>query len=256
MKKLNSFRYTYLLISVIAAFLSTSCGNVYEPFAGGSSDIDLVEKAQKCLKDNDYACAIAEYSQIQNPELKSQKLCLAYLGQTGFTIPFLLDVVKAGGSNMLGTLTNRLLPWSQARQDSIISANTQCADYLAITGATSNIAVLLDTLSKITNCAVRIGRVDQVIGVDENDTACTTAGAGNGTIEQADISGSLGTGPGMCKTDVDACRDSILDVDAATLDALGFTDIKNAYDQIPADLKNSGAVTSAIRVAIRSAFSN
>ena len=106
MKKTNSFRFTYLLISVIAAVLSTSCGNVYEPLAnGGTSDLDLVEKAQKCLKDNDYACAIAEYNQIQNPSLKTQKLCLAHLGQTGFTIPFLLDILKAGGTNMLGTLT-------------------------------------------------------------------------------------------------------------------------------------------------------
>lgn len=209
--------------SIVAALVSC---NIYSPFDSKSSDNDYVEAAQKCLHDNDYACAVENYGKIASAELKSQKLCLVYLAKSGFTISAMVSTVKTNSATMLGSLATELIPWSAQKSTDSAAAMTQCDAYAGFAGS-GQTGVLLKNLSHLVDCATLLAKSDQVIGTSNADTACTTAGNRDGRITQADVNENVGGVNAMCAADALRCSNNFNTMDTASLGS-DLNDIKTA----------------------------
>ena len=240
-----------LLSLVVFLPLILSC-NIFAPLTGNSSTEDHLEEARRCLHSGDYACAIAEYEKLPDGSLKQQKLCTVHLSRMGFTLSSLINTVQEQSSGVLGKLANNLGAWSSDKYASAEAARTQC---LAFAGQSDSgdLGVLLKTLGLLGHCANLISKADLIVGVTDSDTEdCTTAGNANGTVNAADISKD-GSGaaseasPAMCAKDAIACRTDILALDPSALEGSKLGDIKGAYDQIPAELKDEGVGIAALR---------
>lgn len=235
----------------------TSC-NIYSPFAQKSSTQDLVEEGQRCMHDGDYACAEEAYTAIPDAEVKNEKLCKMFLTKGGMTLSFLIDTVTNNSSKMLGELAQGLVPWTQAKSDALDSAKTACANYVSstTTSASANQATLLQSVGLLVHCAIRVAKTDVYVATSNSDTACNTAGGGNGTISQSDIGDNADgtiTSRGMCAADASMCTTDISSMSASSLSAAGLSAIADALNAIPAALRTSSSTAIASRGAIRDA---
>jgi len=240
------------LVLCLSLLTLASC-NVFAPLDAESSDQDFLEAAQKCLHDGDYACAISYYQRLSEGDRKNQNLCTTYLAKAGMDLPALLDVVTQQSSTMMGRLAAEFLPWNPTRTADAEAGKNACLAYAA-SGSSGNAGVLLRTLGLLVDCATRIAKTDVTRGSSDSDTDCATAGDNSGTVVKSDIEGT--GGEVMCSADVAICRDNISSLDAGELGNAELTDIQGALDQIPSDLKNSGAAIGAVRTAIKSAIPN
>lgn len=236
-----------------------SC-NIYAPLTSNSTVEDHLEEAQKCLHEGDYGCAIENYEKLPEGDLRKQKLCTVNLARAGFTLSSLINTITQSKDQVLGDLATGLGKWSEIKATSAQAAVTNCLDFK--NAATSgDLGILLRTVSLFVDCANRISKTDQFVAVSDSDTDCNTTGNNSGTITKTDVSATSGGGisasqPGMCAADVTACVNDIVAVPASELEGSGLGDIQGAYNQIPADLKNSGAATPVIRGAIYGVISN
>jgi hypothetical protein len=208
--------------SIVAALVSC---NIYAPFDSKSSDNDYVEAAQKCLHNNDYSCAVENYSKINSAELKSQHLCLVYLAKAGFTISALVNTVKNNSQTMLGTLATQMIPWSSQKTADAASAMTQCDAYAGF-AASGQTGILLKDLSHLVDCATQLAKSDQFIGSAPGDTTCTTAGNRDGKVSKADVN-SGGVANVMCDADAVRCATDFNTMDTSSLGS-DLNDIKTA----------------------------
>jgi hypothetical protein len=234
--------------------LLTAC-NAYRPFNSITSDQDRLEEGQRCLKNNDYGCAITQYSSLTNPQLQNEQLCLAYLGKGGVTLTALINTIDQNSSKMLGRFAQTLVPWNNTEASDLASAQTYCTAYASNPISTGE-GVLLQALASLADCAVRIAKTDQYQGISDSDTTCNTPGPNTGTLTSASIgppSGAISaSSPGMCASDVTACVADIAAIGSGGLGSAGLNTLQNALNNIPSDLKNSAAALSATRVAIES----
>ncbi len=99
----------------IFSILAIAACNIYKPLSKAQSTEDIIEDAQKCLHDNDYACAIENYLKLPSGELRAQKLCTVSLARGGFTLTALINVIQTRSNKMLGLLANTLAPFSDAK---------------------------------------------------------------------------------------------------------------------------------------------
>lgn len=237
----------------LALCILTSC-NIWAPLAANSSDEDHLEEAQSCLHSGDYTCAISNYEALSNADLKKQKLCSAHLARAGFTISALINTVTKQSDKVLGDLAKQVAPWDAAKGASADSAFDYCAQYKALSSS-GELGVLLRTLSAFLLCANRISKADLIQSVDDSSDACATAGAGNG-VTAADVAASSdgtisSSSPGMCKKDVEACRDAISTLSSGELSGSSLGDIGSALDSVPAEIKNSSAAAAVVRNALK-----
>lgn len=226
--------------------------NVYAPLRSASSDADYLEEATKCLHDNDAACAAEQYEKLSNADLKNEKLCTLYVSEAGLGLSA-IPAIKEAGAKMLSAIAGKLLPWSQVKSDASDKAVTYCTN-LAASPSAGDLSTLLKFISILTHCSTRIAKTDQFVASSNSDTACTTAGNGDGKITQSDIGdGALGTitSKGMCSADVRTCITDLASMSTGDLEKAGYTDLKDALNKIPAALKQQGADAIAGRKELR-----
>jgi len=231
--------------------------NVYSPLTSPSIEEEYIEQAQKCLHDGDYACALEQYSLLSDGAKKSEKLCIVNMARAGFTLSVLIDIAsnRTSGSNMVGLMANRLIPWSQEKQNAVVTAVTHC-NALATQNPTGKIAVLLKSLGLLMDCSVRMAKADMLIGSSLTDTACTTAGNNNGRVTSSDMSQSSdGSGSGMCAADVTQCLADFSAVPSTQLADAGLSDLKANYDAMPAALKTTSTGTQVGRAQLKNTVS-
>jgi len=246
----------FLIILLFIPFL-VSC-NLYTPFNTGGSDLDKLEEAQACLKDNDYQCAIENYEKIENATLKQQKLCQIYLTRGGITLSILVNVLNENSSKILINLGNRLIPWTSNKSADLQLAKTHCSEYRNLSSELD--ASLLKATALFSDCAIRMARTDLFQSTTSEDT-CTLANfsSKNGLLTAPDIggdeNGSISTNPGMCSADVNACVSNVIALknSEGELSASGFSDIAGAVEKLPADI-STGVATNAARAALKGMF--
>jgi len=245
----------FVLVSVLVTTVLTSC-NLYSPLEGGGSVQDHIEIAQECLTRGDYDCASTEYNALPDGTLKQQKLCAVYLSQAGFTLSTLVTVFKSAQEGArektLGTVANRILPYTASRQSGADKAIVACKAYrdLNPTGDELQLAELLQSLSYFTHCAVLMAKTTSLQTVD--DVACTTASTST-TVTAASISKS-GTGtvdaanPGMCSADALACVDDISKMAPASVSQddfkKAFTDLQTKVTGGAAPVARAGLIST------------
>ena len=83
------------LITWVTFLIGVLSCNVYSPLNSNNSDLDKLEEAQRCLKDLNYNCAIAQYEGIKDSDLKEQKLCQVYLTKGGVTLTVLINTLNS-----------------------------------------------------------------------------------------------------------------------------------------------------------------
>jgi len=219
-----------------------SC-NIYAPFDSKSDSNDYIEAAQKCLHDNDYACAVENYNSLPAGELKSQRLCVVYLAKAGFTINALIGTVKTNSATMLGTLAEALVPWDATKSADVNEATVNCAAYAAFPGS-GQTGVLLKNVAYLVDCATQLAKTDVLLGSSAADTTCTTAStSGDGLIRQADINAG-GVGATMCLTDAVRCTTDFAAMDTASLGS-SLNDVKAAITAT----NGAGGISSAVGAA-------
>ncbi|MBI4404158.1 MAG: hypothetical protein HY537_08355, partial [Deltaproteobacteria bacterium] len=231
-----------IFLFFVPAFL-VSC-NVFNPFYSKNTPEDLIEDALRCLHKGDFDCSIDNYLALPDGNLKSTRLCTAYLARAGLTLRTYLDVVTVESATMLGTAADSFLPWNLQKQSDAEQAKIHCA---AITG---KLGALLNTVALIVHCAMSVAKTDAVVGSSISDMVCTTAGNGSGKITKKDIVNDSSV---MCSTDVLGCRNDFVDQAFARLEQEGLGELKRVYDTLPAELKNSQATVATILTAIYSA---
>ena len=235
--------------------LISAC-NLYTPFNTNTSDLDKLEEAQKCLNDEDYICAIQQYQEIKDTNLKNQKLCQAYLTKGGLKLEDLVNTLNKNSGTVLSNLAKELMPWTTSRSADFDSAQTYCSTLTASMGSE---AVFLKTVGAFTRCAYRMAKADVLRG--NSETSCNITG-GDGLLNAQDISMDsantalgLPTNPGnigMCKIDVDTCRSDMTLVSENELSSAGYTDLAGAIGKLPAGITNSS--TATVRAALRGTF--
>lgn len=237
-----------------------SC-NVYAPLTKVSSAEDHMEEAQKCLHEGNFACAISHYEALPAGATRTQKLCTVNLARAGFTLSGLIKTITQSKDTVLGELANGLGKWDDVKAASAVSAVDYCKQYGDLGAESGDLGVLLKTVSLFVDCANRISKSDQFVGTSESDDDCSTAGNNSGTITKKDISGTSdgsisASKPGMCHVDVVACLNDVLAVPQSQLEGSGLGDIKGAYDNVPAALKDSTSAASVIRDQLKGIISN
>jgi hypothetical protein len=236
-----------LFLSTVVVSLFVGC-NIYAPFTTTDNDNDYIEAAQKCLKTDDIGCAINNYQLLSDPQLKNEKLCVSYLSRSGFTSKILVDVVEQNSGQVLGNLSDALIPWTSDKTSDAVTAAGYCN---AVTGS---VGTLLQVVALFVDCALRIAKTDLIWGSSPSDTVCTTPNpAPDGKVTSSDIGSS---GAGMCSTDITLCAEHIVQIAALDLNAAGLGNIATAVSQLPAALKDPSVTTIAGRAAIQSTLSN
>ena len=255
MKK-NTFRKSvwFLIFPLLV-----SC-NIYRPFTKNSTPEDFLEEALKCLHNGDFACAISNYNQLPAGELKSQKLCTAFLSKAGFTLNALLNIVGQSSNNqMMGNLANSMIPWNSTKQGDAALAKTNCEAFATSTASstdkpTRDLGTLFKTMSHFVECALFMAKTDQFVANSTADTTCTTPGNNSGTVTAGDISdnadGSI-TSVGMCSADANACNDDISTLNTTELSNAGLGDIKGAFDQFGSTITTANQGAQVSRGALR-----
>lgn len=252
MKNIKQHLYYLAFLPVILA-----C-NIYEPLAKRSTPEEYVEAAQACLHKSDYACALENYNALPAGKLKNEKLCSVYLAKGGVTLKSLISVIPTGSATMLGALANTLIPWSDTKSSDLASAKTSC-EALAADTTSGDTGALLKVVAYFADCAIRLAKTATYQSVAAGD-ACNTPNASAPTsLRPADIGPANGvissSNPGMCSTDVSACVTDISAISGSSLTSAGLTDISNAFNLIPSELKNNAAATeqaiATARVSIR-----
>lgn len=115
--------------------LVLSC-NLWRPFTSAHSDEDYIEEAQRCLHNNDFACAAENYGKLSDAELRLEKLCSVNLAGAGFTISNLVNTISTDSDHVLGNLAEATLPWSDAKKAFADAAKDNCGQYqTAVAGA-------------------------------------------------------------------------------------------------------------------------
>lgn len=230
-------------VLLVCAVVVTAC-NIYAPFQPEGHVEDYLEAAQACLHKGDYACAIEKYEKLPEGNLRSEKLCMTYLSKAGFGLNALLSTLKQNNQQMMGSLANVFLPWSDTKGTDAATAKTHC---IAVTGSS---AALLKNVGYIVDCAMRMAKTDQRIGSNDSEETCTTAGNQSGRVTSSDI-GSTGTA-GMCKTDVIECANDMKAVSSSDLNNSQLSDIGSTVDKVPANLRDPNLAVGTIRDAITS----
>lgn len=247
-----------VFLSVALAVILVSC-NLYSPLTSTGSDEARIEEALKCLHDGDYQCAIENYSALSDPKEKARRLCQTNLARAGLTLSLLIQTLGDSQSTsdpaLLGVIANKLIPWDATKQTAAEEAKKNCTQYKteAVAGTTEEqeFGDVLNTLGAFIDCTTRMAKVDQLVSADNTDD-CTTPGNKDGKVTANEITadtvaGSISAGqPGMCKADVEACL-----ADFSAVNSSGDAELKNALDQLPPELKNSGTATDLARKAVR-----
>ena len=246
MKYFRSCIKWVLGLSVISA-----C-NLYTPFNTNTSDLDKLEEAQKCLNDEDYICAIQQYQEIKDTNLKNQKLCQAYLTKGGLKLEDLVNTLNKNSGTVLSNLAKELMPWTPSRSEDFDTAQTHCS---ALSASTGSDAIFLKTVGAFTRCAYRMAKADVLKG--SSNSSCNLTGLSDGLLTSSDIGGDgagalSGANPGMCKTDVDTCRSDMVLLSESELSSAGYTDLAGAIDKLPSGITNSS--TDTVRAALRGTF--
>lgn len=255
---MKTFRTLSLLISIFS--LLASC-NVYTPFNTNGADLDKLEEAQVCLKQNDWDCAIEQYQKLNDNTLKQQKLCQTYLSRGGITLSVLVNILNKNSEKILVNLGNELIPWTSNKSQDLELAKTHCGNFSSL--SPSGDSLFLKTTSLLAHCAVRMARTDRFQAIPSDDT-CTMANiSSNGVLGAGDVcqtaDGSLEDSgvakPGMCSQDVNACVSDILAVKdvASELSSLGFSDLAGAAGKLPANIVES-VPTNTARLALKGMF--
>lgn len=241
------------LVLLSALAILASC-NLYSKFGSTGSDEAKIEEALHCLHDGNYACAIENYTALADTTERAKRLCQVNLARAGLTLSVLINTLgsNTGNSDVLGKVANAVIPWTQEKQTAVEAAATPCDTYFAVDTAAQYGKVLLG-LSAIMNCAVGMAKSDQFVATSSADTACTTAGNGDGVVTPADISdqtdGTITT-KGMCSADVTACRDRLVTVSSATG---GDANIDQVVGGVGA---NSGLTSDGMRGVLRTKTAN
>lgn len=228
-----------------------SC-NIYSKLGSLGSDEAKIEEAMKCLHEGDFDGAIVQYTALEDTTERARRLCQVQLARAGLTLSVMINQLGSGTSSasILGDLATAILPWTQEKLTAVVAAVTPCGDYLKA-NATSQYAKVLVSLSGVMDCAVRLAKTDTLVASSDGDTACTTAGNGDGKIDASDVStstnGTITTGTGMCTADATACKDRLL----ATAGGKGGD---ANIDEIVAQLTTFTGVTAgdALRKILRS----
>lgn len=255
---MRTFRKLFILISFFG--LLASC-NVYTPFNTNGSDLDKLEEAQVCLKQNDWACALEQYQKLEDNTLKQQKLCQVYLSRGGITLSVLVNVLNQDSNKILVNLGNKLIPWTSNKSKDLDLAKTHCGNFNSIKSSADSL--FLKSASLLAHCAIRMARADRFQSIQSDDT-CTMANvSSNGFVEAGDIcqssDGSLEESgvskPGMCSPDVSTCSSDIISVKnvAAELRSLGLNDLAGAAEKLPSSIVDSVPTTTA-RLALKGMF--
>src|SRR3989338_8831192 len=146
------------LLTVFAVLCVSSC-NVYRPLDSATSDEALLEEGLRCYHEKDYDCAVAAYEKLSDSNLRSEKLCPAYLTQAGVTLTVFLGSVNKGDATMLGELAGALLPWTETKGAAATNAASECR--LFAEANDNNTTTLLSSVAQLVNCATRMARTDQ-----------------------------------------------------------------------------------------------
>ena len=240
------------LITWVTFLIGVLSCNVYSPLNSNNSDLDKLEEAQRCLKDLNYNCAIAQYEGIKDSDLKEQKLCQVYLTKGGVTLTVLINTLNKNSSKVLGNLAKNFLPWTSQKLTDLELAKTHCMNFAATSNSVDQ-GFLLKTIAGFSDCAIRMARAEKfrALAVDGD---CTTASPNtNGILEAGDIGQSTGvidsTHPGMCRSDVEACAVDLISVAEANPNSSGFSELAAAIQLLPGGI-TSGAATITIRAAL------
>jgi hypothetical protein len=223
--------------------LCVSC-NVFAPFNTTTTTQDLIEIAEQCEVNNDYTCAVDNYLQLPDGYLKNQKLCAGYMAKAGLTLSAILNSVVSNPTNpyLLGVLATDFIPWNTTKASDAQSAVTYCTNN-AGTGASSS-DILLQTISFILDCTMRMARANSWVAISEVDPCDSVSGSNSGTLSALDISkantGIIGPGsPGMCPVDVEACLSDILAIQSGQLGVSSLASIQSAYNSLPVALRST-----------------
>lgn len=248
------------LVLALACPLLLSC-NVYKSFASPSTTVEYIEEAQRCLADGDYDCAIVNYGKVTDANTKNEKLCIVNIARAGLNMSALIDVITNSGSGarVLRSLAEKILPYTQTKEDAAAASITACALM-----ASSDTATLLKSLSYLVDCGVRVAKTDTLItSVDNGGATCNSTEAGNasGTITAEDIGGdpTVGAGagdlsvtyPGMCTYDAHQCKTDMSNAQALNggLSTGGFDSIASNITAL-SSLYGAGS-DSLARAALR-----
>jgi len=235
--------------------LVASC-NLYRSFSSAVSSEDLIEEARACLHAGDYDCAIANYELLPAGAERTEKLCVVNVAKAGLGLNVMIDTItnNATDSNfvMLGQLANQLLPYTAAKEAAAVEAKTHC-DAM---GGVTRTAKLMKILSRLVDCAVRMGKTDTLVSDTNEPASCnsTISKTGDGAITAADIGGDAGgditVTDGMCDYDANMCLEDLEDASNESLASQGLTTLEDNLDLIPAGLLAAGTA-NAIRVQLK-----
>ncbi len=240
-----------LITSSIIICIVTAC-NIYAPFNSNNSDLDKLEEAQKCLKDSDYSCAIEQYNGIKDTNLKNEKLCLVYLTKGGLTLNILINTLNQNSATMLSSLARALVPWSVLKGSDFDSAQTHCE---SLGSDSSSQGIFLKAVGAFSHCAIRMAKADIIRSTSDSD--CNITGNSDGNLTSTDIiqngTGAIGDGnAGMCKVDVDTCRNDLSSLVVSELSNAGYSELAGAISLLPAGVLS--ADTNVVRAALKGTF--
>lgn len=204
------------------------------------------------MGDEDYICAIQQYQEIKDSNLRNQKLCQVYLTKGGLTLNVLVNTLNKNSGTVLSNLAKELMPWTTSRSADFDSAQTHCSVLSLSMGSD---AVFLKTVGAFTRCAYRMAKSDVLKG--NSDSSCNITGMSDGLLDAQDIGGEVGgalsgSKPGMCKADVEACRSDMLLLSESELSSAGYPDLGGAVGKLPSGITNSS--TNTVRAALRGTF--
>ena len=240
------------LITWVTFLIGVLSCNVYSPLNSNNSDLDKLEEAQRCLKDLNYNCAIAQYQGIKDSDLKEQKLCQVYLTKGGVTLTVLINTLNKNSAKVLGNLSKTFLPWTSQKLTDLELAKTHCVSF-AETSNSGDLGVLLKTIAVFSDCAIRMARAEKFRALAVAGDCTTASPSTNGILEAGDIGQSTGvidsTHPGMCDSDVQACRDDLVSVTEGNLNSSGYSDLAAAIHLLP------NGISSGVNTTIRAALS-
>jgi hypothetical protein len=257
--KIYLFSLVRSLIALLCIPFCISC-NVFAPFNTENSTEDIIEVAQQCEAQGDYNCAVYNYLKLPDSDLKNTKLCLGYMASAGLTLNSIVNTLvnQSNSAYVIGIFAQSLMPWNAARSTNASTAVNYC-NAIAGPNATTT-GILLQTVSLLVDCAVRMGKTDQFLATSDLLTdSCSTAGPNTGILTALDIavaSTGLATPsqPGMCPNDVQACKTDILSIQSGRLTDGSLSTIQSAYNMIPSALKSQTAIViPVIRAALRAA---
>lgn len=247
-----------LVVTLPVLFLGLSC-NVYSPLNSPSTAAQYEEEALKYLHDGDYAKAIENYGKLPAGQARFEKLCTAYMAESGLGISQLIKIIsdRGTGAELMGKLAQAFIPWTAKGQAAAEGARANCKE-LDTTGSSAKLNTLLRTLGYLADCSMRMARTDQLVTTD--DVNCSTAGNGDGVLTPSDISasalGTVSTGnPGMCKDDVLECTSDLNAIAASALTDAGLGDIADNISAIPAGATTTNDEVTG-RIGLRSTVPN